>query len=147
MKVKKSNAISIGIIAVLVAMVVMLFIKVYVPSTSITGDVQNAGVQSTGSFDKFEGVIINTANLAPQTLQGTASTDEGCQNAGNGLVNCFSDIVTSQGTLRFNYKHDMNAQPCLAMNGPEQVTINILDSNGNAEVIRTSSSGGMIMNH
>jgi hypothetical protein len=161
--VKKTEAISIAIIVILALGVGLMGMQLYLPKTgysvapspspaaqscgSAATSVSNSCSSPSGSTNSqnvFKGVITN-ANLAPQRLEGTATTDQGCGDAGNGLVNCVSDIVTSQGTLAFNYKHNMNIQPCLAMGGPEKVTVDILDSSGNAEVTRTQSSSGMMM--
>ena len=144
--VNKTTIASLAIIAILLVSVAAMGAQLYFPKTG--NAVATTPTSGTISFDSFTGKITN-ANLSPQKLEGTATTDKGCGDAGNGLVNCVSDIVTSQGTLAFNYQHNMNQQQCLAMGGPEKVIVDILDSNGNAQVTRTQSVGGMgmVMNH
>ncbi len=143
---KKLGTLSILIIALLVAANGALLYQVYVPKGSMTdmaaGGASNASLTGTtanapnaGNLKVFRGVITN-ANLAPQRLEGVATTDNGCGDMGNGLVECNTDITTAQGTVNFKYRHNMDMQHCLAMAGAEKVTVDILDGSGNAEVTR-----------
>lgn len=140
--VNKTTIASLVIIAILLVSVGAMGAQLYLPRTgnTLTGSaVATTPSSGTSSLNTFTGKIINSnANLSPQKLEGTATTDKGCGDAGNGMSNCVSDIVTSQGTFAFNYQHNMNVQPCLAMMGPEKVTVDILDSQGDATVTRTA---------
>lgn len=142
--VNKKTIASLAIIAILLVSVAAMGAQLYFPKTG--NAVATTPSSQANPSNVFTGKITN-ANLSPQKLEGTATTDEGCGNAGNGLVNCFSDIVTSKGTFKFNYQHSMSLQACLAMGGPEKVIVDILDSSGNAQVTRTQSSSGMVMTH
>jgi|SRR3989344_6308089 len=62
--------------------------------------------------DVFEGIITNM-NLEPQVLDGTGVYDRSCNPIEGGLSQCDAGIQTEKGLLNFNYKHDMNAQPCI----------------------------------
>lgn len=132
--------ISLAIISVLVGGILAMGAQLYWPKTGNTVAINPSS--GTNSLSTFSGKIINAASLSAQTLQGTAVSDQGCDTDANGMSNCVSDIQTSQGTFAFNYQHNMNVQPCLAMMGPENVQLEILDAQGNAEVTRTGTVSG-----
>src|SRR3989344_567899 len=98
-----------------------------------------ANVRKTGNNtsrvdgDVFQGVITNI-NLEPGILEGTGVYDKSCNMIGNGLTNCDAGIQTEKGLLNFNYKHNMDAQPCIAPG--DKLKVEVLDSEGNAKVTR-----------
>ena len=81
----------------------------------------------------FQGVITNM-KLEPGILEGTGVYDKSCNMIGNGLTNCDAGIQTEKGLLNFNYKHNMDAQPCIAPG--DKLKVEVLDSEGNAKVTR-----------
>ncbi len=93
----------------------------------------------------FQGKITND-KLPVGRLEGISYTDNGCYGVGGGgLVECNTDIETSQGSINFIYRHNMATQPCLSMYGKEKVIVDILDAEGNAKVTRTIDVSGKKM--
>lgn len=111
------------IIAVLV--IALIGLLAY-PSLKATGD--------SVKLDKnvFEGIITNM-NLEPQIFEGTGVYDRSCNMIGGGLTNCDAGIQTEKGLLNFNYKHNMNIQPCISEG--ENLEVEILEG-GKARVTR-----------
>ena len=94
------------------------------------------GISKTGNTlkeDVFTGKITNL-NLEPITLEGKGVYDRSCNPVENGLSQCDAGIQTEKGLLNFNYKHNMALQPCLDKG--QKLSVEILDSNGNALVTR-----------
>jgi len=87
------------------------------------------------TFDKdvFTGYITNM-ELEPMKLEGTGVYDRSCAMIQGGLTNCDAGIQTEKGLLNFNYKHNMQLQPCLAEG--DKLEVEILDSEGKAKVRR-----------
>jgi len=102
------------------------------------------GIQSTGQTiarprDLFRGVITNV-KVSPSNLSGAGVYDNNCVDIGNGLTECDGGIKTdTYGVLNFHYKHNMATQPCISPG--DGLRIEILDSNGNANVIRDFMGG------
>ncbi len=92
-----------------------------------------------GKSEIFTGKITNM-NLEPGTYEGTGVYDKSCIDAGAGITECDGGIKTDKGTLNFHYKHNMAILPCIAPG--DGLVVEVLDSNGNAKVSRTSSGGG-----
>ena len=114
---KALTIIMIGIIAILIGMIVF-------------GSIKNTG--NTIKSDVFEGTITN-ADLEPQVLDGTGVYDRSCNPIDGGLSQCDAGIQTEKGLLNFNYKHDMNAQPCIDKD--QKLKVEIL-ADGKARVTR-----------
>ncbi|MBI4163390.1 MAG: hypothetical protein HY512_00890 [Candidatus Aenigmarchaeota archaeon] len=127
-----------GITVFLILVVVGVVLGVAVANKGgTTGNVVASGsLQDADQLKVFQGKITN-AKLSTGRLEGVSVTDKGCYGVGGGLVECNTDIETSQGSINFIYKHNMNIQPCLSMYGKEKVIVDILDANGNAKVTRT----------
>ncbi len=145
----RRSGIGIAVIVLLVGITGFLLSQLYgQPKTSAitASNVAPPSSSSARGLNVFKGTITN-AKLEPQSLEGTTSSDKGCYNVGGGLVECSSDIITGAGTINFQYRHNMNEQPCLDMVGHEKVIVNVLDSDGNAEVIRTQELSGMGGHH
>jgi len=122
---------SIGIIVLLLGLVVFLGYKLYVPQT---GQATNYEIPSSG-VNVFEGRITN-AQVSPGRIEGTSAYDRNC--IGDIITECDGGIKTEEyGLLNFHYSHEMSTQPCIHMFGPEKMIVEILDSSGNAKVIRT----------
>ena len=86
----------------------------------------------------FTGKITNM-NLEPGTYEGTGVYDKSCIDSGAGLTECDGGIKTDKGVLNFHYKHNMAILPCIAPG--DGLVVEVLDSEGNARVTRTSSGG------
>lgn len=97
-----------------------------------------AGVPSAQKTEIFTGKITNM-DLAPGIYQGTGVYDKSCLDAGAGMTECDGGIKTDKGVLNFHYKHNMAVLPCIAPG--DGLVVEVLDSEGNAKVTRTSSSG------
>ena len=86
--------------------------------TALLGLIAYSSLRATGNSVKidanmFEGVITNM-NLEPSIIEGVGVYDRSCNMIGNGLTNCDAGIQTEKGLLNFNYKHNMQKQPCIA---------------------------------
>ncbi len=86
----------------------------------------------------FTGKITNM-NLEPGKYEGTGVYDKSCIDAGAGMTECDGGIKTDKGVLNFHYKHNMAILPCIAPG--DGLIVEVLDSEGNARVTRTSSGG------
>ncbi len=128
-----------GITVFLILVIVGIVLGVAVANKQgATGNaIADSSLQGGDQLKVFQGRITN-AKLSVGRLEGMALTDKGCYGAGGGLVECNTDIETSQGTINFIYKHNMNIQPCLSMYGKEKVIVDILDAQGSAKVTRTT---------
>lgn len=91
-----------------------------------------------GKAEIFTGKITNM-NLEPGIYEGTGVYDKSCLDAGAGMTECDGGIKTDKGVLNFHYKHNMAILPCIAPG--DGLVVEILDSEGNAKVTRTSSGG------
>ncbi len=83
--------------------------------------------------DIFEGTITNI-KLEPVVLDGEGVYDKSCNMIGSGLTQCDAGIETERGLLNFNYRHNMDIQPCISPG--DKVKIEILDAEGKARVTR-----------
>jgi hypothetical protein len=63
-------------------------------------------------LDTFEGTITNI-DLRSGVYEGVGVYDRSCNMVGNGLTQCDAGIETKEGLVNFNYKHNMDLQPCL----------------------------------
>ncbi len=115
----KNLILGIIVLAVLVAAVV------YANVSKATGNV----IQE----DVFEGRITNM-QLEPAVLDGEGVYDRSCNMVGNGLTQCDAGIQTEKGLLNFNYRHNMNIQPCISEG--DKLKVEILDTDGSARVTR-----------
>ena len=70
-------------------------------------------IKEDADKNSFKGVITNM-KLEPQTLEGKGVYDKSCNMIGDGLTQCDAGIQTEKGLLNFNYKHNMDLQPCIA---------------------------------
>ncbi len=126
------NTTLLGSVAVLIAIAVAIF---------VLGKGGNGGAPVIGipNNDVFHGRVLGQS-LNGQSFTGAkALTDKGCTtDPRNGLSNCTSAILTSAGTVYFNYEHNMMMVPCLS-NG-DVVNMQV-DANGGAVVTRTLWSG------
>ncbi len=85
--------------------------------------------------DIFKGKITNS-KVEASTLKGIGVYDKSCKMGTDGLTTCDAGIKTEQyGVLNFNYRHNMQQQPCLAPNDILEIRIR---SDGTAEVQRTA---------
>lgn len=105
---------------------------------ALVGLIAYSSLRTTGNSvrtndDVFEGVITNM-KIEPGKLSGVGVYDRSCNMIGNGLTNCDAGIQTEKGLLNFNYKHNMQMQPCIAEG--DKLEVEILDSEGNARVKR-----------
>lgn len=89
---------------------------------------QNSTAQNE---DAFYGSIKNVPFKGQTT--GIVKADTNCKQVKNGLTNCIAIITTSNGTIHFNYEHDMTRQSCLEEG--ERVTITLL-SKATVKVVR-----------
>ncbi len=136
-----SNArwVSIGVIVALFALVAVLGYKLYSPKTGY------ASYIPPEDLNVFEGRITNV-KVSPGRVEAVSVYDRNC--VGNVITECDGGVKTEEyGVLNFHYKHDMAIQPCIHMFGPEKMIVEILDSNGNARVIRTQDFSDMAGHH
>ena len=89
---------------------------------------------TVNASDTFNGKITNI-NLVPQVIYGTGVYDHNCISVENGLTQCDAGIQTSAGLINFNYKHNMQKQPCI--DEGDNIKIKILNG-GIARVLRLS---------
>lgn len=122
------------LITIILAVIGFLLYQVYLPKT---GYVTNTGSPpEENPLNIFEGKITTKVSLSPERIDGITIYDANC--IGQPITECDAGINTKEyGQLNFHYFHDMAIQPCLHMFGPEKVIIEILDSNGDAKIIRT----------
>ncbi|MBI2543266.1 MAG: hypothetical protein HYW24_03710 [Candidatus Aenigmarchaeota archaeon] len=134
--VKTKWLISIGVVVGLLALVAYLGYNLYAPKTGYVSYVY------PDDLNVFEGKITNV-KVAPGKIEGVSAYDRNC--VGDVITECDGGIKTAEyGILNFHYRHDMSAQPCIHMFGPEKMTVEILDSSGNAKVTRTQDFSGMM---
>ena len=140
-EIKNSTAISLVIIVALLATTGYLLTQVYLPKTGYS--VASSNTPATNSLNVFEGRITG-ATVKVGSLEGTTTYDANCVGGSQGQTQCDAGISTSEyGVVNFHYAHNMAIQPCLHMFGPEKVTVDILDSSGNAKITRTIDVTGM----
>ena len=139
MEVKiKTNTISIGIIAVLIGVLGVLLFQMYMPKSNMTADI----VQNVQNENIFEGKVTNV-KVTPGRVVGFTTYDANC--IGDTITQCDAGIDTSEyGELNFHYSHNMATKPCLHMFGQEKVIVDILNEQGDAKVIRTIDTRGMM---
>ena len=126
---KINKVISIGVIVLLVGLVAFVGYKLYAPKTGY------ATYKAPTDLKVFEGKITNV-KVSPGKIDGTSVYDRNC--IGQTITECDGGIKTEEyGVLNFHYFHDMAIQPCIHEMGTERVIVDILDSDGNAKVIRT----------
>jgi len=83
----------------------------------------------------FEGIITNV-KVSPGIIEGAAAYDRNCVGT-HMWTECDGGIETKEyGVLNFHYSHNMMEEPCILMNGPEKLIVEILDTNGTAKVYR-----------
>lgn len=83
----------------------------------------------------FEGNITNV-EVSPGVIEGTSAYDRNCVGT-HMWTECDGGINTKEyGVLNFHYAHNMMEEPCIQMNGPEKLIVEILDPNGTAKVYR-----------
>lgn len=134
-KVNK-QLISIGVIVLLVGLIAVVGYKLYTPKTGY------AAYNVPSDLNVFEGKITNV-KVSPGRIEGTSAYDRNC--VGEPITECDGGIKTAEyGVLNFHYRHDMALQPCIHMFGPEKMVVEILDSSGNARVIRTQDFSGIM---
>lgn len=121
----------LGVVAV-IAMVLGVYIG------SLRGSAA-ASQQNSNDPKVFFGRIVGQSP-APQTLTGLhVLSDQGCTtDPATGLSNCTSQIAEGNGTISFNYEHNMMAKPCLSYG--DIVTLQT-ESGGAAVVTRTYWGG------
>ncbi len=128
-----------GIVVLLMGIITFAGYKLYTPKTTY------ASYQIPEDINVFEGKITNV-KVSPGRIEGTSAYDRNC--VGSPVTECDGGIKTEEyGVLNFHYRHDMAAQPCIHMFGPENFIVEILDSNGNARVIRTQDVSDMSGHH
>ena len=98
---------------------------------ALIGLIAYSSLRTTGNSIKtednvFEGVITNM-QLSPQILEGTGVYDRSCNPIERGLSQCDAGIQTEKGLLNFNYKHNMNLQPCI--DAGQNLKVEILEGN------------------
>lgn len=101
----------------------------------LIGFVAFSALRNTGNVvkeDIFEGTITNM-NLQPQVLDGEGVYDRSCNPIEGGLSQCDAGIQTEKGLLNFNYKHNMNMQPCIDKG--QKLKVEVL-ADGKARVTR-----------
>ncbi len=133
------NTLLVGVVIVLIAVAGFFVYKLYFPKTGYNTDSST----ETNPLNVFEGKITN-AKVSAGRFEGVTTYDASC--IGSPITECDAGIKTSEyGTMNFHYSHNMATQPCLHMFGPEKVVVEILNSDGDARIIRTidlSSMGG-----
>src|SRR3990172_126422 len=83
----------------------------------------------------FEGTITNV-EVSPGIIEGVSAYDRNCVGT-HMLTECDGGISTKEyGVLNFHYSHNMMEEPCIHMNGPEKMYVEILNSDGTAKVYR-----------
>ena len=119
----------IGIIVILLGVMTFFGYKLYTPQTGYVS------YEPPSDLTVFEGKITNV-KVSPGRVEGTSVYDRNC--VGSPITECDGGIKTAEyGVLNFHYFHDMAIQPCIHEMGTEKVIVEILDSGGNAKVIRT----------
>ena len=94
----------------------------------------------------FEGKITNV-KVSPGRIEGFTSYDANCLGTQE-QTECDAGIRTNEfGEMNFHYQHNMVTQPCLHMFGSEKVIVDVLDSEGNAKIIRTIDLSSMDGHH
>ncbi len=130
---------SIGIIVLLLGIVLFFGYKAYASKSGY------ASYSVPTDLNIFEGKITNV-KVSPGRIEGTSAYDRNC--VGQTITECDGGIKTAEyGVLNFHYRHDMAIQPCIHMFGPEKMLVEILDSSGNARVIRTQDFSNMAGHH
>lgn len=128
----------IGIAALLVGAVIIGY-NLYAPKTAY------ASYKPPTDLNIFEGRITNV-KVSPGKIEGVSAYDRNC--VGDQVTECDGGIKTAEyGVLNFHYSHEMAVQPCIHMFGAEKMIVEILDSNGNARVIRTQDLSDMGAHH
>ena len=127
-------------IVVGIAAMVLLVIGLGVYLGGANSASSSGGSPAASGGNVFVGVMKGSG-LAPQTLTGlTALSDEGCaKDPKTGLSNCTTSLATKDGTLYFNYEHDMMMQPCISKGDLVNLAIH---ADGTATVTRTNWAGG-----
>ena len=128
---KVAAALIIGVLLLGISVVALQSLK---PKS--TGFASASGLPQ--KTELFTGKITNM-NLEPGTYEGTGVYDKSCIDAGAGMTECDGGIKTDKGVLNFHYKHNMAILPCIAPG--DGLVVEVLDSEGNARVTRTSSGG------
>ena len=96
---------------------------------------------SKNPLNIFTGKITG-AKFIPGTVEGLTTYDANC--IGQQTVQCDAGIDTKEyGVLNFHYSHSMAVQPCLHMFGPEKVSLEILNLDGDAKITRTIDPSAM----
>jgi len=130
---KKSTAISLVIVVATLAAGGYILGQIYFPKT---GNVALRNPTRINQLNVFEGKITNV-KVEPGRIEGLTTYDANCLGTAE-QTECDAGIRTNEyGDMNFHYRHNMVAQPCLHMFGSERVIVDILDSQGNARIIRT----------
>lgn len=131
--------VSIGIVALLVGTLSLIVYKLYTPKTGYVA------YSPPEDLNVFKGIITNV-KVRPGKIEGTSAYDRNC--IGDKVTECDGGIKTVEyGVLNFHYSHEMAMQPCIHMFGPEKLIVEILDSNGNAKVVRMQDMSDMGGHH
>ena len=116
--------------AILLVGITEIAISVFSSGNVATGNV----ILPTGK-DILEGKITNI-QVSPGIVEGVSAYDRNCVGT-HMLTECDGGIRTEEyGVLNFHYSHNMMEEPCIHMNGPEKLFVEILDSSGTAKVYR-----------
>ena len=138
-KLKIDKWTSVIIIASLIGVIAFVGYKLYAPKTGYSS------YTTPSDLNVFSGKITNV-KVSPGTIEGVSAYDSNC--IGDKVTECDGGIKTAEyGTLNFHYSHEMALQPCIHMFGPEKMIVEILDSTGNAKVIRTQDFSSMAGHH
>ena len=118
------------VVAILLVGVVGAAIGISSSGNTVTGNI----VLPIGK-DILEGRITNV-QVSPGIIEGVSAYDRNCVGT-HMWTECDGGIRTEEyGVLNFHYSHNMMEEPCIHMNGPEKLYVEILDSSGTAKVYR-----------
>lgn len=128
-----------GIVVLLIGVLSFMGYKLYAPKTGY------ATYTAPSDLNVFEGKITNI-KVSSGRIEGTSVYDRSC--VGSPITQCDGGIKTDEyGVLNIRYQHDMSIQPCIHMYGSEKMIVEILDSDGNARIIRTQNFDDMAGHH
>lgn len=149
MKIEMQKSTAISLMIVIGSLVAGVFIigQIYLPITGY-GSLSNTELSNPEANQQnvFEGKITNV-KVSPGRIEGFTSYDANCLGTQE-QTECDAGIRTNEfGEMNFHYQHNMVTQPCLHMFGSEKVIVDVLDSEGNAKIIRTIDLSSMDGHH
>ena len=120
-------------------------LAVIIAIIAVTGYFISQVYTAKNPLNVFEGKITG-AKVSLGRVEGVTTYDANC--VGQQVVQCDAGISTNEyGVLNFHYQHSMSVQPCLHMFGPEKVTLDILNLDGDAKITRTIDTSAMGGHH